>query len=149
MFFSPIPQTVYCWGSQCKLTLVASVLVGVVAFLGSQVVLSPVVCGCPLLRVGVGVGWCGSLPGLSSRFVSGCLPLCVGVGVGWCGSLPGLSSRVVSRCFRLPPTPTTTTTTTTSTTATSIWYAACSVPCARDFSNCLGSTLVSFSFFGF
>ena len=48
-----------------------------VAFLGSQVVLSPV--------------------------VSGCLPLCVGVGVGWCGSLPGLSSRLVSRCLRLSP----------------------------------------------
>ena len=61
------PQTVCCWGSQCNLTLVA--------FLGSQVVLSPVVSGCPLLCVGVGVGWCGSLPGLSSRFVSGCLRL--------------------------------------------------------------------------
>ena len=36
------------------------VLVGVVAFLGSQVVLSPVVS----LYVGVGVGWCGSLLGL-------------------------------------------------------------------------------------
>ena len=53
--------------------------------------------------VGVGVGWCGSLPGLSSRFVPGCLPLCVGVGAGWCGSLPGLSSRRVSRCLRLSP----------------------------------------------
>ena len=93
-------KTVYCWGSQCNLTLVASVLVGVVAFLGSQVVLSPVVSGCLPLCVGVGVGWCGSLPGLSSRFVSGCLrlspPVCVGVGVGWCGSLPGLSNRFVS-----------------------------------------------------
>ena len=89
-----VPKTVYCWGSQCNSTLVASVLVGVVAFLGSQVVLSPVVSGCLPLCVGVGVGWCGSLPGLSSRFVSGCLPLCVEVGVGWC--LPGLSSRVVS-----------------------------------------------------
>ena len=95
------PQIVYCWGSQCNLTLVASVLVGVVAFLGSQVVLSPVVSGCLPLCVGVGVGWCGSLPGLSSRFVSGCLPLCVGVGVGWRGNLPGLSSRLVSRCLRL------------------------------------------------
>ena len=73
------------------------VLVPVVAFLASEVVLSPVV----PLDVGMGVGWCGSLPGLSSRFVSGCFPLCVGVGFGWCGSLPGLSSRLVSRCLPL------------------------------------------------
>ena len=53
-----IPQTVCCWGSQCNLTLVASVLVGVVAFLGSQVVLSPPLC------VGVVLGSCGSLLGL-------------------------------------------------------------------------------------
>ena len=77
-------------------------LVGVVAFLASQVVLSPVVSGCLPLCVGVGVGLCGSLPGLSSRFVSGCLPLCVGVGVGWCGSLPGLSSRFGFGCRSLP-----------------------------------------------
>ena len=78
-----VPQTVYYWGSQCNSTLVASVLVGVVAFLGSQVVLSPVVSGCLPLCVGVGVGWCGSLPGpflayevVLSPVVSGCLPSC-------------------------------------------------------------------------
>ena len=63
-------------------------LVGVVAFLASQVVLSPVVFGCLPLCVGVGVSWCGGLPGLSP-VVSGCLPLC-GVGVGWCGRHLGL-----------------------------------------------------------
>ena len=69
--------------------------------------------------MGVGVGWRGSLPGLSSRLVpvvslhvgmvlvrvvaflasevvlslvvSGCVPSC-GMGVGWCGSLPLKSS---------------------------------------------------------
>ena len=40
------------------------VLVGVVAFLASQVVLSPVVFGCLPLCVGVGVGWCGRHLGL-------------------------------------------------------------------------------------
>ena len=82
------------------------VLVGVVAFLGSQVVLSPVVSGSfPLLwewvLVGV-VAFLGSQVVLSP-VVSGSFPLCVGVGAGWCGSLPGLSSRRVSRCLRLSP----------------------------------------------
>ena len=49
------------------LDLAALVLVGVVGFLGSEVVLSPVVSHC--LRVspfmwGVGVGWCGRHLGL-------------------------------------------------------------------------------------
>ena len=42
-------------------------LVGVVGFLGSEVVLSPVVSGCLRLSPfmwGVGVGWCGRLLGL-------------------------------------------------------------------------------------
>ena len=63
-------------------------LVGVVGFLASEVVLSPVVSGC--LRLfpfmwGVGVGWCGRLLGLRSGLclplspvVSGCLPSCGG-----------------------------------------------------------------------
>ena len=73
-------------------------LVGVVGFLGSEVVLSPVVSHCLRLSPfmwGVGAGWCGrhlalkwsSLP--LSPIVSGCLPSC-GVGVGWRGRLLGL-----------------------------------------------------------
>ena len=77
------------------------VLVGVVAFLASEVVLSPVVF--------LHVGWVldGVVAFLGSQIVlfpvvSGCLPSC-GMGVGWCGSLPGLSSRLVSRCLWLSP----------------------------------------------
>ena len=76
----------FVWYSEVVLSPVVSlhvgwVLVGVVAFLGSQVVLSPVVSGC--LCVGVGVGW----------LKWSCLPLSlvaslhVGMGVGLCGSL--------------------------------------------------------------
>ena len=44
------------------LDLAALVLVGVVAFLGSEVVLSPVVSRClPLSAVVAGVGWCGRI----------------------------------------------------------------------------------------
>ena len=53
-------------------------LVGVVGFLGSEVVLSPVVSHCLRLSPfmwGVGVGWCGRLLGLWSGLVSRCLPL--------------------------------------------------------------------------
>ena len=49
------------------LDLAALVLVGVVGFLGSDVVLSPVVSRCLRLSPfmwGVGVGWCGRLLGL-------------------------------------------------------------------------------------
>ena len=49
------------------LDLAALVLVGVVGFLGSEVVLSPVVSRCLRLSSfmwGVGVGWCGRLLGL-------------------------------------------------------------------------------------
>ena len=49
------------------LDLAALVLVGVVGFLGSEVVLSPVVSHCLRLSPfmwGVGVGWCGRLLGL-------------------------------------------------------------------------------------
>ena len=65
------------------------VLVRVVAFLASEVVLSPVV----PLHVGMGVGSCGSLPALSSRLVSRCLPSC-GMGVVL-GVVAFLASRVV------------------------------------------------------
>ena len=75
------------------LDLAALVLVGVVGFLGSEVVLSPVVSHClrlsPFIR-GVGVGWCGRLLGLWSGLVSRCLwlsPFMWGVGVGWCGRI--------------------------------------------------------------
>ena len=49
------------------LDLAALVLVGVVGFLGSEVVLSPIVSHCLRLSPfmwGVGVGWCGRLLGL-------------------------------------------------------------------------------------
>ena len=93
------------------------VLVGVVGFLGSEVVLSPVVSGCPPSCVSLHVGggcwlvWPPSwalkwscLP--SSPVVSGCLPSCEGwvlVGVvGFLGSEVVLSP-VVCRCLRLSP----------------------------------------------
>ena len=64
--------------------------------------LSPVVS----LYVGVGVGWCGSLPGLSSRLVCRCLWLspfmwdCVFVGVvAFLGSQVVLLVSVVSGCL--------------------------------------------------
>ena len=69
------------------LDLAALVLVGVVGFLGSEVVLSPVVSGC-LPSCG---GWV--LVGVVGFFVSRCLllsPFMWGVGVGWCGRLLGL-----------------------------------------------------------
>ena len=72
------------------------VLVGVVVFLGSEVVLSPVVSGClpscgGWVLVGV-VGFLGSEVVLSP-VVSHCLslsPFMWGEGVGWCGRLLGL-----------------------------------------------------------
>ena len=81
------------------LDLAALVLVGVVGFLGSEVVLSPVVSPCLRLSpfmwgwvlVGV-VGFLGSEVVLSP-VVSHCLrlsPFMCGVGVGWCGRLLGL-----------------------------------------------------------
>ena len=90
-------------------------LVGVVGFLGSEVVLSPVVSHCLRLSPfmwGVGVGWCGRHLALKwsclplSPIVSGCLPSCGGwvlVGVvGFLGSEVVLSP-VVSHCLRLSP----------------------------------------------
>ena len=90
-------------------------LVGVVGFLGSEVVLSPVVSHCLRLSPfmwGVGVGWCGCHLALKwsclplSPIVSGCLPSCGGwvlVGVvGFLGSEVVLSP-VVSHCLRLSP----------------------------------------------
>ena len=68
-------------------------MVGVVGFLGSEVVLFPVVS----LHVGVGcwLVWSASwtlkwfcIP--LSAVVSGCLPSCKGLGVRWCGRLLGL-----------------------------------------------------------
>ena len=91
------------------LNLAALVLVGVVGFLGSEVVLSPVVSGCLRLSPfmwGAGVGWCGRLLGLWSGLVSRCLrlsPFMWEVGVGWCGRLLGLWSGLVSRCLPLSP----------------------------------------------
>ena len=91
------------------LDLAALVLVGVVGFLGSEVVLSPVVSGClpacgGWVLVGV-VGFLGSEVVLSP-VVSGCLPACGGwvlVGVvGFLGSEVVLSP-VVSHCLRLSP----------------------------------------------
>ena len=82
---------------------------GVVGFLGSEVVLSPIVSRCLRLSPfmwGVGVGWCGRLLGLWSGLVSRRLrlsPFMWGVGVGWCGRLLWLWSGLVSRCLRLFP----------------------------------------------
>ena len=91
------------------------VLVGVVGFLGSEVVLSPVVSCCLRLSPFMwGVGWLvwsaswalkwSCLP--LSPIVSGCLPSCRGwvlVGVvGFLGSEVVLSP-VVSHCLRLSP----------------------------------------------
>ena len=81
------------------LDLAALVLVGAVGFLGSEVVLSPVVSRCLRLSpfmwgwvlVGV-VGFLGSEVVLSP-VVSRCLrlsPFMWGVGVGWCGRHLGL-----------------------------------------------------------
>ena len=67
-------------------------LVGVVGFLGSEVVLSPVVSGCLPSCAGwvlVGVAAILGSEVVLSPVVSGCLPSC-GVGVGWCGRLLGL-----------------------------------------------------------
>ena len=73
-------------------------LVGVVGFLGSEVVLSPVVSHC-LQVVSLHVGWVlvGVVGFLGSEVVlspvvSHCLRLSpfMGVGVGWCGRLLGL-----------------------------------------------------------
>ena len=65
-------------------------LVGVVGFLGSEVVLSPVVSlhvrGWVLVGSWVLKWFCLPL----SPVVSGCLPSCKGLGVGWCGRLLGL-----------------------------------------------------------
>ena len=111
------------------LDLAALVLVGVVGFLGSEVVLSPVVSGClPSCGGWVLVGAAAILGSevVLSPVVSGCLPSCGGwvlvgvvgflspvvsccppfmwgVGVGWCGRLLGLWSGLVSRCLRLSP----------------------------------------------
>ena len=91
------------------LDLAALVLVGVVGFLGSEVVLFPVVSGClpscgGWVLVGV-VGFLGSEVVLSP-VVSGCLPSCGGwvlVGVvGFLGSEVVLSP-VVSHSLRLSP----------------------------------------------
>ena len=83
-------------------------LVGVVGFLGSEVVLSPVVSGClPSCGGWVSASWAlkwSCLP--LSPIVSGCLPSCGGwvlVGVvGFLGSEVVLSP-VVSHCLRLSP----------------------------------------------
>ena len=72
------------------LDLAALVMVGVVGFLGFEVVLSPVVSGClpscgGWVRVGV-AAFLGSESGLVSR----CLrlsPFMWGVGVAWCGRI--------------------------------------------------------------
>ena len=64
-FFFPEQFTVGVLNA--TLDLAALVLVGVVGFLGSEVVLSPVVSHCLRLSPfmsGVGVGWCGRLLGL-------------------------------------------------------------------------------------
>ena len=68
-------------------------LVGVVGFLGSEVVLSPVVSGClPSCggRVLVGVAAILGSEVVLSPLVSRCLPLSPfmwGAGVGWCGRI--------------------------------------------------------------
>ena len=71
-------------------------LVGVVGFLGSEVVLSPIVSGClPSCGGWVLVGVVGFLASevVLSPAVSHCLrlsPFMWEVGVGWCGRLLGL-----------------------------------------------------------
>ena len=71
-------------------------LVGVVGFLGFEVVLSPIVSRClPSCGGWVLVGVVGFLASevVLSPVVSGCLrlfPFMWGVGVGWCGRLLGL-----------------------------------------------------------
>ena len=74
------------------LDLAALVLVGAVGFLGSEVVLSPVVSGClPSCGGWVLVGVAAFLGSevVLSPVVSGCLPSCGGWGVvgGWCGRI--------------------------------------------------------------
>ena len=76
------------------------VLVGVVGFLGSEVVLSPVVSHCLRLSPFMWEGGCWLVWSASwalkwsclplSPIVSGCLPSCGKAGVGWCGRLLGL-----------------------------------------------------------
>ena len=94
------------------LDLAALVLVGAVGFLGSEVVLSPVVSGClPSCGGGCWLVWSASwalkwscLP--LSLVVSGCLPSCGGwVLVGVVGILGSevVLSPVVSGCLRLSP----------------------------------------------
>ena len=87
----------FMWGGGCCLVLVA--------FLGSQVVLSLVVSCCLPLCVGVGVGWCGSLPGLSSLRLSPVVSLCVRewvlVGVVACLGSQVVLSPVISGCLPL------------------------------------------------
>ena len=85
------------------------VLVGVVGFLGSEVILSPVVSGCLPSCGGWGVVGVAAILGsevVLSPVVSGCLPSCGGwvlVGVvGFLGSAVVLSP-VVSGCLRLSP----------------------------------------------
>ena len=85
--------------SGCLPSCGGRVLVGVVGFLGSEVVLSPVVSGC-LPSCGGWVGWVlvGVVGFLGSEVVlspvvSRCLrlsPFMWGLGVGWCGRLLGL-----------------------------------------------------------
>ena len=85
--------------SGCLPSCGGRVLVGVVGFLGSEVVLSPVVSGC-LPSCGGWVGWVlvGVVGRLGSEVVlspvvSRCLrlsPFMWGLGVGWCGRLLGL-----------------------------------------------------------
>ena len=85
------------------------VLVGVVGFLGSEVVLSPVVSHCLWLSAfmwGVGVGWCGRLLGLCSGLVSRCLPLSPGVSLhvgGGCWLVWSASWALKWSCLPLSP----------------------------------------------
>ena len=66
-FFGFSPNRFTVGVLNATLDLAALVLVGAVGFLGSEVVLSPVVSHCLRLSPfmwGVGVGWCGRLLGL-------------------------------------------------------------------------------------
>ena len=112
MFF---PKQLTVGVLNATLDLAALVLVGVVGFLGSEVVLSPVVSHClqlsPFMWGGCWLVWSASwalkwscLP--LSPIVSGCLPSCGGwVLVGVVGLLGSevVLSPVVSRCLRLSP----------------------------------------------
>ena len=67
MQISFFPEQFTVWVPNATLDLAALVLVGVVGFLGSEVVLFPVVSHCLRLSPfmwGVGVGWCGRFLGL-------------------------------------------------------------------------------------